>query len=112
LNPDPRVIGVAAVAEGELRDDTVHAVRHEYVTARLAWVHELQGERSTTQSFLIAPGFDFTTDGAAAVRDALRMDAGVSLNVGERLAIYGDFTGRFSQGGGSLGGMAGFRFRF
>lgn len=80
--------------------------------ARLAWVHEFEGQRATTQSFLIAPGFDFTTEGAQAMRDALRLDAGISLNVGERLAVYGDFTGVYSHDGGSLGGMAGFKLTF
>jgi outer membrane autotransporter protein len=80
--------------------------------ARLAWMHEFEAERPTTQSFLIAPGFDFTTDGADALRDAFRLDTGISLNIGERFAVYGNFTGVFSHDGGSLGGGAGFRLSF
>ncbi len=80
--------------------------------ARLAWVHEFAAERPTTQHFQIAPGFNFNTDGAYAMRDALQLDAGVSVSLGERLAIYGSFTGVFSRGGRSMGGMAGFRLSF
>ena len=80
--------------------------------ARLAWVHEFSAERPTTQYFQIAPGFNFNTDGAYAMRDALQLDAGVFVSLGERLAIYGSFTGMFSRGGRSMGGMAGFRLSF
>lgn len=104
----PLSLGMQADTSFSVDDDRMLIVP----AARLAWVHEFEAERPTTQGFRIAPGFDFTTDGAEAMRDALRVDSGVSLNVGEKFALYGNFTGQFSHDGRSLGGEAGFRLTF
>ena len=46
---------------------------------RAAWKHEFDTRRSTESAFLLAPGFDFTIEGARAVHDAARREHGTEV---------------------------------
>jgi outer membrane autotransporter protein len=79
---------------------------------RLAWRHEFEAERPVEAGFLIAPGFDFKTQGAPAPRDSLQVSGALVLNITDTFVIYGDFKGEAAQSGSGLGGSGGFKLRF
>ena len=74
---------------------------------RVAWVHEYNPER-VVQSFLTGvPAASFLVDGASAAEDAARVDAGLRLDVSERIALFGFFEGEFSDRSQSSAGFGG-----
>ena len=74
---------------------------------RVAWRHEFETER-TVDSFLTAsPGAAFTVAGASAAEDSARVDAGVHLDVTERIGLFAIFEGEFSDRGQSYAGLGG-----
>jgi outer membrane autotransporter protein len=74
---------------------------------RVAWVHEYNPERVVDSFLTASPGASLTTEGASAPEDAARVDAGLKLDVSERIAVFGLFEGEFSDRGQSYGGVGG-----
>ncbi|MDR3527606.1 MAG: hypothetical protein P4L57_10020 [Rhizomicrobium sp.] len=79
---------------------------------RLGWRHEFETLRPVQAGFLIAPGFDFKTQGAEAPRDALEADAALVFNVSDNVVIYTNFAGAFSHSGTEMSGTGGLKLRF
>ena len=74
---------------------------------RVAWVHEYNPERVIDTFLTASPAASFTTEGALAAEDVARVDAGLKLDVTERIAVFGLFDGEFSDRSRSYGGVAG-----
>jgi outer membrane autotransporter protein len=77
---------------------------------RAAWVHEFSPDRTIVPSLISAPGVPFTIDGARAVGDAAKIDAGGKLSVGSAAYLFGNLTGEFSSRGNTVSGTGGLRF--
>ena len=78
---------------------------------RAAWQHEFDLGRWTNSSFISAPGFNFTIQGAEPPRDALVTSIGAKLTITKNVAVFGTFEGQFGEGGGnSIGGTGGLVF--
>jgi outer membrane autotransporter protein len=81
------------------------------VWVRAAWQHEFDLNRSTNSSFISAPGFNFTIQGAEPPADALVTSVGAKLNITKNVAVFGTFEGQFGEGGAnSIGGTGGLVF--
>ena len=76
---------------------------------KAAWKHELDPVRSIDAAFISAPGFDFIINGAAAVTDMARIDAGARLKVTRDVEVFGVFQGDFAPSGRSVAGSGGVR---
>ncbi len=74
---------------------------------RAAWKHEFDTGRSIESSFISAPGFDFTIQGARPPSDALVTSVGLKLKITNNAAIFGTFEGQFGSGANSYGGTGG-----
>ena len=74
---------------------------------RVAWRHDFEASRSIESSFITAPGFDFTVNGAIAPQDAAAVDIGVKYGLTKQLSITSNFEGLFSGQGNSYGGTVG-----
>jgi uncharacterized protein YhjY with autotransporter beta-barrel domain len=69
--------------------------------ARVAWVHEFETSRTVTPSFIVAPGYSFTTLTTPAVSDLLRVKFGGNLQIASQASLYvvatSDFASKISQ---------------
>ena len=74
---------------------------------RVAWLHEFDPDRSVDASLILSPVAAFTIDGASAAENAARVDAGLKLDVSERIAVFGYFEGEFSDRGQAYAGLGG-----
>jgi outer membrane autotransporter protein len=79
---------------------------------RLAWRHEFDPKRPVQAGFEIAPGFDFTTHGAGAPKDALQVNASLVLKVNDSFGVYANFAGDAAKNGSDASGSAGFKVKF
>jgi hypothetical protein len=79
------------------------------VWLRAAWRHELDPARPITASFISAPGFSFTVNGAAAISDMARINAGVKLQLANNVEAFGVFQGDLAPSGRNLTGSGGIR---
>lgn len=77
--------------------------------ARLSWVHEFKPERSITASFISIPGAAFTADGARPSSDALRIEAGGTLTLSRKAALFANINSELSDRSRSLAATAGVR---
>ncbi len=66
-------------------------------SARVAWVHEFEPKRQIEASFISIPAAGFTVDGARAARDAVRIDAGATLALNQKTALFANFNGEFAS---------------
>jgi uncharacterized protein with beta-barrel porin domain len=64
---------------------------------RMAWVHEFEAQRSITASFVNLPGYSFTTTGADAETDLMRITAGLTLNDNKGSTLFATLTGDLSE---------------
>ena len=90
--------------------DTWIALRNDRTLrpfVRVAWRHEFETERSVASFLTASPGVSFVTQGASAAEDAARVDAGVHLDVSERIGLFALFEGEFSDRGQSYAGLGG-----
>jgi outer membrane autotransporter protein len=76
---------------------------------RLGWAHELNASRSATVALGILPGTPFQVTGAQAGADALLVGAGLELELGRMLRIFGRFDGDFAVNARGLSGTGGIR---
>ncbi len=74
---------------------------------RLSWMHEFEPYRTIDPSFLAAPGFDFTVNGALAPRNAAALDLGLKYALTPHLNALASFNGLFAPEGISYAGTAG-----
>ena len=76
---------------------------------RIAWVHEFNPERSMNASLTASPAATFSPQGALAASDAAKVNAGLKLDVTDRMGLYAYFEGEFSDHSHSYGGLGGFK---
>lgn len=74
---------------------------------RLAWSHEFETKRTVTSSFISAPGYSFTVDGAAAPKDSAAVDVGLNLQVNRRASIFARFSGNYGHANHYTAGSVG-----
>jgi uncharacterized protein with beta-barrel porin domain len=74
---------------------------------RVAWRHDFEPYRSIESSFIAAPGFDFTVNGAIAPQDAASINIGAKYDLTKQISIMSNFEGLFSGQGNSYGGTVG-----
>lgn len=75
---------------------------------RVAWEHEFNPDRSLDSFLTLSPAAKFTVEGAPAASDAARINTGVKLDMNETVALFGYFSGEFSdrtQGYAGNGGL-------
>jgi outer membrane autotransporter protein len=77
--------------------------------ARIAWVHEFNPERSMNAGLTFSPAATFSPQGALAASDVAKVNAGLRLDVTERMGLYAYFEGEFSDHSHSYAGNGGFR---
>jgi outer membrane autotransporter protein len=74
---------------------------------RVAWLHEFNPDRDVDALLTQSPAATFSPVGASAAEDAAKVDAGVRLDVTQRIALYGFFEGEFSDRGQGTAGFGG-----
>ena len=77
--------------------------------ARVAWVHEFDSERSIDGFLTTSPGLTFTSYGAAAAEDLVKVNAGFSLDLTGGVGVFASFDGEFSDHSQSYTGNGGIR---
>ena len=77
--------------------------------ARVSWVHEFDTTRSITASFINITGGSFTTEGASADANALRLEGGGSYALNPRASLFASVNSQLSSHAQSLAGMGGLR---
>src|SRR5262249_11980424 len=77
---------------------------------RAAWVHEFEPNRTIVPTFISAPGVPFVIEGARAMVDAAKVDAGAKLLLSSTVSVFGNLTGEFSPRGNSVIGSGGLKF--
>jgi len=76
-------------------------------SVRAAWKSEWLSDRSTESSFIAAPGFFFTVQGAQPARDALRVSITEKLKLNQNISMFAGFNGDFARTGQSYFGTLG-----
>ena len=93
-----------------LQFDTQYALAYDRVLTpfvRVAWVHEYNPDRSLRSFLTASPLASFAVDGASAAGDVARVDAGLKLDLSERIALFGFFEGQFGDRAQSYAGVGG-----
>jgi outer membrane autotransporter protein len=76
---------------------------------RLGWGHEFNTNRSATVALSLLPGAPFQVTGAQPNADSLVVGAGLELELGRMLRVYGQFDGDFSGNARGFSGTGGIR---
>jgi outer membrane autotransporter protein len=76
---------------------------------RLGWGHEFNTSRSATVALSLLPGAPFQVTGAQPDADSLVVGAGLELELGHMLRIYGQFDGDFAGNARGFSGTGGVR---
>ena len=93
-----------------LQFDTTYALANDrWLTpfVRVAWVHEYDPDRIARSFLTNAPAASFLVDGASAAENVARVNAGLRLDLSERIALWGFFEGEFGDGSQSSAGVGG-----
>jgi outer membrane autotransporter protein len=93
-----------------LQFDTQYALAYDRVLTpfvRVAWVHEYDPDRSLRSFLTASPLASFAVDGASAAGDVALVDAGLKLDLSERIALFGFFEGQFGDRAQSYAGVGG-----
>jgi len=61
---------------------------------------------------MVAPGYSFVIQGAAAAEDAVAVNAGLKMNWSSNTSMFASFDGKFGDGVKSYGGNVGFRLNW
>jgi outer membrane autotransporter protein len=64
---------------------------------RVAWVHGFNPDRSIDSFLTLSPAASFSLEGTPAASDLAKVNAGVKLDVDERVALFAYFEGDFSN---------------
>ncbi len=78
-------------------------------SARAAWVHEFQPDRSINPFLLSLPAAAFHIDGAQAASDAVKLNAGLKLDLSPGMGLYPSFDAELSGHSQSYAGSGGFK---
>ena len=116
LNGGPGVLGLTFASNSVtsvtssvgLQFDTHYALANDrWLTpfVRVAWVHEYDPDRGVQSFLTVAPTASFVSEGASAAEDVARVDAGLRLDLSERIALFGFFEGEFSDRSQSYTGV-------
>jgi outer membrane autotransporter protein len=92
MNQARTTLGVSADYAFVLGDATLGKV-----AISAGWEHVF-GDAATVSNSFVAGGSAFTVAAAPVVRDALRLGAGVSLDINETLALSASYDGRLADG--------------
>jgi outer membrane autotransporter protein len=76
---------------------------------RLGWAHEFNTNRSATVALSVLPGAPFQVTGAQPAADSLLVGAGLELELGHMLRIYGQFDGDVTSNARGFSGTGGIR---
>jgi outer membrane autotransporter protein len=76
---------------------------------RLGWAHEFNTNRGATVALNVLPSAPFQVNGATPNADSLVVGAGLELELGRVVRIYGQFDGDFSSNARGLSGTGGIR---
>jgi outer membrane autotransporter protein len=76
---------------------------------RLGWGHEFNTNRSATVALSVLPGAPFQVSGAQPYADSLVVGAGLELELGRMLRVYGQFDGDFTGNARGFSGTGGIR---
>lgn len=79
--------------------------------SRVSWVHEFIPDREATASFNVAPGVPFSTIGARAVSDLLRVNAGGRIASGN-IGLFANAIGEWGNGTRSYGVSGGAQLKW
>jgi outer membrane autotransporter protein len=76
---------------------------------RLGWGHEFNTNRGSTVALNLLPGAPFQVTGAQPNADSLLVGAGLELELGRMLRVYGQFDGDFTGNARGYSGTGGIR---
>ncbi len=76
---------------------------------RLGWGHEFNTNRSATVALSLLPGAPFQVTGTQPNADSLVVGAGLELELGRMLRVYGQFDGDFSGNARGFSGTGGIK---
>lgn len=76
---------------------------------RVGWAHEFNTNRGASVALNVLPGAPFQVTGAQPNADSLVVGAGLELELGRVLRIYGQFDGDFASNARGLSGTGGIR---
>jgi outer membrane autotransporter protein len=76
---------------------------------RLGWAHEFNTNRSASVALNVLPSAPFQVNGAQPNADSLVVGAGLELELGRVLRVYGQFDGDFSGNARGVSGTGGIR---
>ncbi len=76
---------------------------------RLGWAHEFNTNRSATVALSVLPGAPFQVSGAQPTADSLLVGAGLELELGHMLRIYGQFDGDIASNARGFSGTGGIK---
>jgi outer membrane autotransporter protein len=76
---------------------------------RLGWAHEFNTSRSATVALSVLPGAPFQVSGAQPDANALVVGAGLELELGHMVRVYGQFDGDFTGNARGVSGTGGIR---
>jgi len=118
VNGNPGILGLAFDSEsvssiessvGLQFDSQIPLANDRLLTpfVRVAWVHEFDPDRVVGASLILSPAAALTVNGASAVEDAARVDAGLKLDLSERIALFGYFEGEFAGREQAYAGVGG-----
>jgi outer membrane autotransporter protein len=74
---------------------------------RLGWGHEFNTNRSATVALSLLPGAPFQVTGAQPYTDSMVVGAGLELELGRMLRVYGQFDGDFAGNARGFSGTGG-----
>ena len=72
-------------------------------------IHEFNTNRSATVALSLLPGAPFQVTGAQPNADSLQVGAGLELELGRMVRVYGQFDGDFAANARALSGTGGIR---
>ena len=118
LNGGPGILGLTFASNSAtsvtsavgLQLDTQYALADGRVLTpfvRVAWVHEYDPDRGGSSFLTASPLASFLVDGASAAGDVARVNAGLKLDLSERIALFGFFEGQFGDRSQSYAGVGG-----
>lgn len=81
-------------------------------TGRVAYVHELNSDRSLSASSRAAPGYHWSVDGLSAPGKGAQMDIGIIWSASESVDVRLDGTHRRFSGGDLSGGRLSVSIKF
>jgi outer membrane autotransporter protein len=76
---------------------------------KLGWGHEFNTNRSATVALSLLPGAPFQVTGAQPDADSLVVGAGLEIELGHMLRVYGQFDGDFAGNARGFSGTGGVR---